>query len=255
MGLALDEKNNYIYSCSSDKKFMLSDLSNYSKSIEIAQSNFGFTALILDKDNERLFLTDEGGVLRVFLTNTYPSTLVACVQTHTTNCIRALDIDFKKQYIFTGTNKGDISILDLGNPGKEKYIKEISYFGGNLEIRILRYNKENHELYSGDQKGKITVWSLKTGQSIYAWQAHSGAITQMMYDKNNRRLLSMAKDKKMIYWQIPDSWSGEKVKKFEENKIREINESRAAERMKKYKKEGNDDDSDSDSLDGWDIEK
>ena len=77
----------------------------------------------------------------------------------------------------------------------------------------------------------------------------------MMYDKNNRRLLSMAKDKKMIYWQIPDSWSGEKVKKFEENKIREINESRAAERMKKYKKEGNDDDSDSDSLDGWDIEK
>ena len=255
MGLALDEKNNYIYSCSSDKKFMLSDLSNYSKSIEIAQGNFGFTALILDKDNERLFLTDEGGVLRVFLTNTYPSTLVACVQTHTTNCIRALDIDFKKQYIFTGTNKGDISILDLGNPGKEKYIKEISYFGGNLEIRILRYNKENHELYSGDQKGKITVWSLKTGQSIYAWQAHSGAITQMMYDKNNRRLLSMAKDKKMIYWQIPDSWSGEKVKKFEENKIREINESRAAERMKKYKKEGNDDDSDSDSLDGWDIEK
>jgi hypothetical protein len=96
-------------------------------------------------------------VLRVFLTNTYPPSLVAQVQTHTTNCIRALDIDFKKQYIFTGTNKGDISILDLGMPGKEKFIKEISYFGGNIEIRILRYNKENNEIYSGDQKGKITV--------------------------------------------------------------------------------------------------
>ena len=47
-----------------------------------------------------------------------------------------------------------------------------------------------------------------------------------------RKVLEWGKDKKIIYWQIPDSWSGEKVKKFEENKIREINESRAAERMK-----------------------
>ena len=140
----------------------------------------------------------------------------------------------------------------MGNPGKEQLIKEISYFGGNLEIRILRYNNEKHELYSGDQKGKITVWSLKTGQSIYAWQAHSGAITQMRYDKKSKRLLSMAKDKKIIYWQIPDSWVSDTVKQFEENSIREINANRAAERMKKYNKE-NEDDSDDDSLDGWDI--
>ena len=254
MGLSLDDKNGYVYSCSSDKKFMLSDFSNYSSSMEIAQSNFGFTAMIFDKNNDRLFLTDEGGVFRVFLTNTYPPTLVSLIQTHSTSCIRGLDIDFKKQYIFTGTNKGNISILDLGNPGKEKFIKEISYFGGNLEIRILRYNSDKNELYSGDQKGKITVWSLKTGQSIYAWQAHSGAITQMRYDKKNNRLLSMAKDKKIIYWQIPDSWVSDSVKNFEETKIREINDSRAAEKMKKYNKDNiDDDDSSEDSLDGWDI--
>ena len=250
MGLSYDEKNKYIYSCSTDKRFMLSDSSNFSNPIEIAQSSYGFTSLIFDKNNDRIFLTDEGGVLRVFLTNTYPPSLVAQVQTHTTNCIRGLDIDYKKQYIFTGTNKGDISILDLGMPGKEKLIKEISYFGGNLEIRILRYNKEKNELYSGDQKGKITVWSLKTGQSIYAWQAHSDAITQMKYDEKSRRLLSMAKDKKIIFWQIPDSWVSDKVKKFEETSIREINANRAAEKFKNKKYD--DDDSD-DSLDGWDI--
>ena len=254
MGLGFDEKNNYIYSCSTDKKCMLSDLSNFSTPLEITRNLFGFTTLILDKDNDRLFLTDEGGALRVFVTNTYPPTFMNLIQTHTTNCIRALDIDFKKQLIFTGTNKGDISILELGNPGKEKYIKEISYFGGNLEIRILRYNKENHELYSGDQKGKITVWSLKTGQSIYAWQAHQDAITQMKYEPKNKRLISMAKDKKILVWQIPDSWVSDKVKKFEETNIREINEARALERMKKYKKDGEDDsDDDDDSLDGWDI--
>ena len=253
MGLAYDDQHQYIYSCSTDKKFMLTDFNNVSNVSEVAESGFGYTALILDKPNERLFLTNEGGILSVFATNVFPPNLITVVQTHTTNCIRGLDIEYQKQYIFTGTNKGDISILDLGKPGKEKLIKEISYFGGNLEIRILRYNPDNHELYSGDQKGKITVWSLKTGQSIYAWQAHSGAITQMRYSRKKKQLLSVAKDKKIIFWQIPDSWVSDSVKKFEEDSMREINASRAKAKFEKYSKKEGDDSSSDDSLDGWDI--
>ena len=189
MGLSYDDEQGYIYSCSSDKKFMVSEFNNITNINEVVESTYGYTTLIHDKPNERIFLTNEGGILSVFDTKVYPPTLTIVIQTHTSNCIRALDIDFYKQYIFTGTNKGDISILDLGMPGKEKLIKEISYFGGNLEIRILRYNPDNHELYSGDQKGKITVWSLKTGQSIYAWQAHSGAITQMKYNRKKKTIV------------------------------------------------------------------
>ena len=253
MGLAYDEQQGYIFSCSTDKKFMISEYNNISNINEVAESTFGYTALIHDKPNERIFLTNEGGILSVFDTKVFPPNLVTVVQTHTTNCIRALDIEYQKQYIFTGTNKGDISILDLGQPGKEKLIKEISYFGGNLEIRILRYNPDNHELYSGDQKGKITVWSLKTGQSIYAWQAHSGAITQMRYNRRKRQLLSVAKDKKIIFWQIPDSWVSDSVKKFEEDNLRQINASRAKAKFEKYAKKEGDDSSSDESLDGWDI--
>ena len=252
MGLSYDDIQGYIYSCSSDKKFMVSEFNDPSAIREIAESAYGYTALIHDQQNGRIFLTNEGGILSVFSTNVYPPNLTTVIQTHTSNCIRALDIDFYKQYIFTGTNRGDISVLDLGMPGKEKLIKEISYFGGNLEIRILRYNPDNHELYSGDQKGKITVWSLKTGQSIYAWQAHSGAITQMRYNRRKKQLLSVAKDKKIIYWQIPDSWVNASVKKFEEDNMREINSERAKAKFEKYSKKDDDDSSD-DSLDGWDI--
>ena len=253
MGLSYDNQSGYIYSCSSDKRFMVTEFNSISNVTEVSQSAFGYTTLIQDKPNERIFLTNEGGVLSVFSTSSFPPTLVTVIQTHTTNCIRALDIEYYKQYIFTGTNKGDISILELGKPGKEKLIKEVSYFGGNLEIRILRYNPDNHELYSGDQKGKITVWSLKTGQSIYAWQAHSGAITQMIFNRKKKQLLSVGKDKKIIYCQIPDSWVSDTMKKFEEDNMREINASRAAARLKKTQKEGDDDDSSDDSLDGWDI--
>ena len=245
----------YIYSCGSDRKFILSEINYLSNVTEIAESNAGYTNLQFDKPNDRIFLTNEAGILSVFMTNSFPPSLVNVIQTHSTHCIRGLDIDYSKQYIFTGTNKGDISILDLGQPGKEKLIKEISYFGGNLEIRIIRYNAIDREIYTGDQKGKITVWSLKSGQSIYAWQAHQEAITQMKYFPNKRQLLSMAKDKKIIYWQLPENWVNDSIKKFQEENIREINNTRATERLQKaaQKKEGDDDSSSDDSLDGWDI--
>ena len=252
MGLAYDPKPGYIYSCGSDNKFMLSEINYLSNMTEIAQSNAGYTNLEFDKKNERIFLTNEGGILSVFLTNTFPPSLVNVIQTHSIHCIRGLEIDYVKQYIFTGTNKGDISVLDLGQPGKEKLIKEISYFGGNIEIRIIRFNPIDRELFTGDQKGKITVWSLKTGQSIYAWQAHSEAITQMQYFPKSRQLLSMAKDKKIIYWQLPENWVKAEIKKFQDENIREINDTRAIEKFKKQKEKGDDDSSD-DSLDGWDI--
>jgi WD40 repeat protein len=251
MGVAFDAKPGYIYSCESDNKFMLSEINYLNNMTEIAQSNAGYTNLEFDKKNERIFLTNEGGILSVFLTNTFPPSLVNVIRTHTVHCIRGLDIDYTKQYIFTGTNKGDISILDLGQPGKEKLIKEISYFGGNLEIRIIRFNALDREIYTGDQKGKITVWSLKSGQSIYAWQAHSSAITQMQYFPKTRQLLSMAKDKKIIYWQLPDNWVKDSIQKFQDENIRKINDERIIEKFKKQK-ERDDDDSD-DSLDGWDI--
>lgn len=254
MGLAFDPKPGYIYSCSTDKKFILSEINYLSNVTEVAQSNFGYTALEFDKVNERIFLTNESGIVSVFLTSTFPPTIVNVIQTHSPTSIRGLDVNYQKQYIFVATNKGNISVLDLGLPGKEKLIKEISYFGGNLEIRIVRYSPERNELYTGDQKGKITVWSLKTGQSIYAWQAHSGAITQMRYDKEKKEILSVGKDKKIIFWRLPDSWYSEEVKKFEENDIKEINNNRAILRLQKAVGSNNDDDESSDdSLDGWDI--
>ena len=87
------------------------------------------------------------------------------------------------------------------------------------------------------------MWSLKSGQSIYAWQAHKEAITQMKYFPRKRQLLSMAKDKKIIFWQLTENWVKNYVKKFQDENIREINNIRAVERLRKnQKKEGDDND-------------
>ena len=180
--------------------------------------------------------------------------MINLIQTHSMHNIRGLHIDYKKLYIFTATNKGDISILDLNLPGKEKLINEISYFGGNLEIRIVRYNQNKNELITGDQNGKVTIWSLKTAQSIYAWQAHASAITQMEYDPVKNTLFTASKDKKMTLWQFPESWINDEIRQFEQNEIKKINDNLAMLKMQKtLTKMGEGDDSSDDSLCGWDI--
>lgn len=61
---------------------------------------------------------------------------------------------------------GKISVLELGLPGKERFIKEITCFEGNKKIRIIRYKALGHELITGDENGKVVIWSLKIGTPI-----------------------------------------------------------------------------------------
>jgi WD40 repeat protein len=251
MGIGYDYERGYIYSCSSDKRFVVSEI-NFNNETTITETLAGYTNLIYDKKNERVFLTNEAGVISIFLTKNFPPNLVNAIQTNSFNCIRGLEINYIKQYIFTATNKGNISILDLGNVGKEKLIKEISYFGGNIEIRIIRYNSIKNELYTGDQNGKITIWSLKKGESVYAWQAHNDAITQMYIDEENNILISGGKDKKIIYWKLPENWINSDLEKFEDEEMRKINDEKAILKFQNFK-DDNDSDSSDDSLNGWDI--
>jgi WD40 repeat protein len=206
MGISFDSKTGYIYTCSSDKKFIVSEI-NYQESVtEVTTGSHGFTNMVFDKKNERLFLTNEVGVVFVYSVNTFPPTLLSSVQTSSKSSIRGFHIDYRKFYIFAGTIVGRLSILDLGLPGKERFIKEITSFGGAMKIRIVVYNSISNEIITGDEEGKITIWSLKTGQpicniSIYiilvAFPAHKGAITQMYFEEETRLLLTGGKDKSL----------------------------------------------------------
>lgn len=173
MGVAYDNQKEFIYSCSSDRKFYLTNINRAGDyQLEVAESYYGYTALSFDKKNERLFLSNEGGIVSVFLTNSYPPIIVQVVQTHSGNCIRGMSVYTKEGLIFTGTNKGDISVLDLDIPGREKYLKEMTYFEANIEIRIILYLSEKNEVITGDQNGRITIWSLKTAKPICKLQYH-----------------------------------------------------------------------------------
>ena len=69
----------YIYSCSSDKRCYLSEINYQSTAVEIAYSDYGYTALEYDKVNSRLFLTLLLGLIRQIQLEVYMLIIRNCI--------------------------------------------------------------------------------------------------------------------------------------------------------------------------------
>ena len=258
MGLALDPETMILYSASSDKSFFCTDLkNNLFAQMLIYTSNSGFTNLIYDKNNKRLFLTNEGGELIVYSTAVYPPNMVRNLKTSSLSCIRAAYLDNLNQLFFTGSVNGLISVINLGMPGKERLITEMTKFSiGKMKIRVCVGNTKTNEIITGDQVGRVTVWSLKSGKPIYSWEAHpKSAITKMWLQKEENLLWTGGKDKCLNIWQLPEKWMSNEAQIFEEKQVKDITAKIAESKIiKKYKKYTNGEiDSDDDDLNGWNF--
>ena len=256
MGLALDPETMNLYSCSTDKGFYVTDLKNPNFTNMLIETNTsGYTNLIYDSNNKRIFLTNEEGILSIYTTTIYPPNMVNKLMTSSMSCIRAAFLDTVNNLFFTGSINGKICIMNLGTPGKERLISEMSSFSiGKMKIRVCVVNPKRNELMTGDQIGRVTVWSLKTGKPIYLWEAHpKSAITQMWYEAEFNLLWTGAKDMHIYIWQLPEKWVSNEALNYEENEVKNITAKIVESKFeKKYKKDG-EIDSDEDDLNGWNF--
>ena len=253
MGLTYDHKTGYIYSVGSDKKFFITEMAYLDRPNEVLEGPAGFTFLYHDKENERLFLTNELGMVTVYLIGQFPPTLINNIELSSDACIRGFEISLFKSYVFTASVDGQIHVLDINKPGKEKLIKEISHFGGKMKLRIVRYYREHNELITGDEKGRIIIWNLKTGKSIFTWNAHEGPITEMDFIPEIKLLLSAGKDKYFRVWKLPDKWIDDEIIEFEQTELKNMSDMAAMIKLQKNMNRGKGYNSDEDSLNGWDY--
>ncbi len=256
MGLALDSETLNLFSCSTDKKFYVTDLKSAKFTNELIHtSTSGYTNLVLDSENHRIFLTNEEGELSIFSTIIYPPNKVRSLKTSSMACIRAVYLDNLNKIFFTGSVNGLICIMNLGDPGKERLITEIDSFSiGIMKIRVCVANQKRNELITGDQIGRVTVWSLKTGRPIYLWEAHpKSAITQMWLQAEYNLLWTGGKDMHIIIWQLPEKWVSNEAENYEINEVKNITAKIVQNKIEKiYKKDG-EIDSDDDDLNGWNF--
>ena len=256
MGLALDPETMNLYSCSTDKTFYVTDLKNNNfNNVLVHTGNSGYTNLVFDAQNHRIFLTNEEGEVSIYLTNIYPPNQITNIRIASMSCIRAIHLDNFNNFLFVGTVNGIISIINLGPPGKERLVSEMSSFGiGKMKIRVCAGNPKSNELITGDEVGRVTVWSLKTGKPIYLWEAHpKSAITQMWLQTEYNLLWTGGKDMHINVWQLPEKWVSSEAENFETNEVKNITAKIVESKYeKKYKKDG-EIDSDDDDLNGWDF--
>ena len=260
-GMWYDSYDKKLYSVSTDKRFVSSEIYSNKKLTEINKSQTEYTRLKPDFKNYLLITATEGGVIDIYSYRKFPPNKISSTSILSLGNIRDFYINNIHNYIYTCDTKGKISILDFGS--NTKSCLQISQFKGKNSLRNIIYDENKKNLITGDEIGNITIWCMKTGQPIFSWVAHSNsAITKLYYDSVDRILVSGAKDKNLKFWKLPNEWINEDVVKFENEGLKNINNEIARRRIKAQKEfeEGIENDFDSDlsqedDLNGWNYRK
>ena len=264
-GIWYDFIQKKLFTLSSDKRFLASDIKSNSNITEISKSNFGYTCLKVDTKYNRFFTANEGGVIDIYSYKKFPPMKLSSTGITGNSHIRDIYINPTQLYIYACDSKGKISVIDFsGLNNNSSYCPEISQFGGKISLRQIIYDENKKELITGDESGKIIAWGLKTGQPIFSFSGAEGnsAITKLLYDKDIRLLLTGSKDNFVKFWKLPDDWINVDVQKFENEELKKINNEIARRRIKAQQEieDGIENDFDSDlsqedDLNGWNYRK
>ena len=267
-GIALDSNTNNFYTCGDDGKFCQGVVNliyhnNYAPEI-IHQTSAGYSCMYFDKPNERIYLSTYNGHLEVYLTSTEIASFVTDIDTsnnkYSLNDFYPYNI---KNYLFSCSDYGNISVFDLGKPGQEKTTKELSYFdyyNSKFKIKTVLYDPDTNQVISGDNYGRLIFWSLKYGKPIHVTKVcpTGKTIIRIRFIENseeaNKLLLVSCLDNSVYFVKLPLKWvENEDIEKYEQVEIKVRSDLDAMMKIQDFLAKDEDYNSDEDSLNGWDY--
>jgi hypothetical protein len=262
-GIIFDSLSGNIYTCSEDKNIFASEISKiYNKNNNpklVNESNYSYCKMIFEKKYERFFVSNNNGHIEVYLTDTFPPMFVNDIKTSSEGyIINDFTIDYVKYYLFACCSNGNICVIDLASPGKEKLGKEIShfnYFDAKINLTSLIYIKSMGQIITSDNKGRLIFWSLKKGKPLFLFNYKKCEIIKLINFYNEELesniVLIGSDDMNLSIIKLPDKLvNNEEIEKYEENEIKNISDMNAMIALQKYDENYN---SDEDSLNGWDY--
>lgn len=267
-GIALNNMTNNFYTCGNDGKFCQGVVNliyreNYSPEL-IHQNSAGYSYMYFDKKNERIYLSTYNGHLEVYLTSTEIASFISDVNTsnhkYSLNDLYPYDI---KNYLFSCSDLGNISVFDLCKPGQEKTTKELSYFNyydSKFKIKSVIYDPETNEVITGDNYGRLIFWNLKYGKPIHVTKVNQNGkgICKIRFIDNseepNKILLVSCLDNTIYFVKLPLKWvDNEDIEKYEQVEIKVRSDLNAMIKIQDFLAKDEDYNSDEDSLNGWDY--
>ena len=267
-GIALNNMTNNFYTCGADGKFCQGVVNliyreNYSPEL-IHQNSAGYSYMYFDKKNERIYLSTYNGHLEVYLTSTEIASFISDINTsnhkYSLNDLYPYDI---KNYLFSCSDLGNISVFDLCKPGQEKTTKELSYFNyydSKFKIKSVIYDPETNEVITGDNYGRLIFWNLKYGKPIHVTKVNQNGkgICKIRFIDNseepNKILLVSCLDNTIYFVKLPLKWvDNEDIEKYEQVEIKVRSDLNAMIKIQDFLAKDEDYNSDEDSLNGWDY--
>ena len=267
-GIALNNMTNNFYTCGNDGKFCQGVVNliyreNYSPEL-IHQNSAGYSYMYFDKKNERIYLSTYNGHLEVYLTSTEIASFISDINTsnhkYSLNDLYPYDI---KNYLFSCSDLGNISVFDLCKPGQEKTTKELSYFNyydSKFKIKSAIYDPETNEVITGDNYGRLIFWNLKYGKPIHVTKVNQNGkgICKIRFIDNseepNKILLVSCLDNTIYFVKLPLKWvDNEDIEKYEQVEIKVRSDLNAMIKIQDFLAKDEDYNSDEDSLNGWDF--
>ena len=267
-GIALNNMTNNFYTCGNDGKFCQGVVNliyreNYSPEL-IHQNSAGYSYMYFDKKNERIYLSTYNGHLEVYLTSTEIASFISDINTsnhkYSLNDLYPYDI---KNYLFSCSDLGNISVFDLCKPGQEKTTKELSYFNyydSKFKIKSVIYDPETNEVITGDNYGRLIFWNLKYGKPIHVTKVNQNGkgICKIRFIDNseepNKILLVSCLDNTIYFVKLPLKWvDNEDIEKYEQVEIKVRSDLNAMIKIQDFLAKDEDYNSDEDSLNGWDY--
>ena len=228
-----DTNKGKMYTISNDRRFVACDVNFNSKMIEINRSVHNYTKLYADTENNRLYTATDGGIVELYSLEKYPPEKKCRIRISGLGYISDFYFNNKNNHLFTCDRNGKISIIEVGEKGKERISSEISQFGFKNSLTAIEFDKIKHEIITGDLNGNVIIWNIKTGAPVFSWLAHDNmAITSIYYNKLKSLLITGGIDKSIKIWKIPEYWFDPKIEKYENEELSKINAELRKKRIK-----------------------
>ncbi len=71
------------------------------------------------------------------------------------------------------------------------------------DINAVDFSPDNHYVAIGSDDKTVRIWNLATGEDIYTFKGHQGAVFAIDYSPDGQVLVSASADKTIRKWQVP----------------------------------------------------
>ncbi len=101
---------------------------------------------------------------------------------------------------------------------REAECTDCTFQGVLSGVFAIAFQPDSRELFTGDGNGRITRWSLQSGEQISSQKAHSDWIRSLVADPQGRYLISAGDDHKIKLWEVTATSEIKKIKTLRSHK-------------------------------------